>query len=772
MNLIVVESAPPGVSECQKGTNMRFSALQTSALAAVGLAVGTTANAQAAPPAEDAAMAEPDPSVDIIVTATRRSEPLQRVPIAVSVISGDQLREQNLNSVRDLASEIPSLNFRTAASNKDQAIFVRGLGTVSTSPGVEPSVSTVLDGVVLARQGQATLDLLDIERVEVLRGPQGTLFGKNASAGVLNIVTRKPGNDIRAFVDGSLFEGPEARVRVGLSGPLAADRVALGVTAMATSFAGNVDNHFDGKTVNGSDVIGVRSRLRLTPSESIELLLTADYVWSKATTPQGVVTRTFLTDFPTGAVRQFPAFATALAPVIAAQDNRQVNSNYPTSVTDENFGLAAELNVAIGDHDLTSTTSWRGWNNTQFQDQDRLPGPIVGIAQLHDLGRLNFRQWSQEIRLASPKDQTVDYVLGLFWFDGRNRENYFRETTVQTATGRTVTTGVADYGVVNRNFALFGEAGLRLGERLRAFGGLRWVRDELSYDFARDSASATAVPGIQTDFVAEGRTVSKDVAGRFGVQAEVSDRALVYGSYSRGYKGPAFNPAFSMLPQDTNPLAPETSDAAEIGLKSKLFDNALTLNLALFLQKLQNYQVPFFDTFNNSPVTRLVNAGRVSTRGVEVDAVLRPAQHLSLSGAAAYTDARIDSFTCPPGTTAACNVDGLPLPFAPRWRLNARADWRPPLSDRLNAIVSTDVNWRTETQYSINQTPDTIEPAYAIWNASLGVETASGFRAMLMVRNIADRSYAPSLFRFGQGVVRFVPRDDRRYVGINLLKDF
>jgi iron complex outermembrane receptor protein len=709
---------------------------------------------------------------EIIVTATRRSEPLQRVPIAVSVVTGDRLREAGLNNVRDLATEVPSLNFRTAASNKDQAIFVRGLGTVSTSPGVEPSVSSVLDGVVLARQGQATLDLLDIERVEVLRGPQGTLFGKNASAGVLNIVTRKPGNQIRAFVDASAFEGGEGRVRAGLSGPLVQDRVALGVTAMAAHFDGNVRNLFDGRTVNGNDLIGVRSRLRLTPADTVELLLTADYSWSKATTPQGVVTRTFLTAFPTGAVTNFPAFASALAPVVATRDNREINANYPTSVEDENFGLSAELNVALGDHDLTSVTAWRGWNNTQFQDQDRLPGPIVGVAQLHDLGRLNFRQWSQEVRLASPKDQTIDYVLGLFWFEGRNRENYFRETTAVTATTRTVTTGVADYGVINRNFALFGEAGIRLGERLRAFGGLRWVRDELSYDFVRDSSSATPVPGIQTDFMAEGRTVSRDVAGRFGIEANVSDGALVYGSYSRGYKGPAFNPAFSMLPQDTNPLAPETSDAAEIGLKSRLFDNTLTLNVALFLQKLQNYQVPFFDTFNNSPVTRLVNAGRVSTRGVEVDAVLRPAEHLSISGAAAYTDARIDSFTCPTGTTAACNVNGYPLPFAPTWRLNGRIDWRPPLNDRSNAIIGTDINWRTDTQYSINQTPDTIEPGFAIWNANLGVGTNDGFRATLMIRNITDRSYAPSLFRFGQGVVRFVPRDDRRYVGINLLKDF
>lgn len=738
----------------------------------LALAIPTSLSAEQADQQAEST-AESDATGDeIIVTATRRSEPLQRVPIAVSVIGGDRLREGNLNSVRDLANEVPSLNFRTAASNKDQAIFIRGLGTVSTSPGVEPSVASVLDGIVLARQGQATLDLLDIERVEVLRGPQGTLFGKNASAGVLNIVTRKPGNEIRAFVDASLFTGGEGRVRTGLSGPIVPDKVAIGVTAMAAHFDGNVENVFDGKTVNGSDLIGVRSRLRFTPTDSIELLLTADYVWSEATTPQGVVSRTTLTAFPSGAVTSFPNFATAVLPVVASADNRRINSNYPTSVTDENFGFAGELNIGLGDHTLTSVTAWRGWNNTQFQDQDRLPAAVPGIAQLHDIGRLRFHQWSQELRIASPQDQRFDYVFGLFWFEGTNRENYFRETTLATATTRTVTTGVADYGVVNRNFALFGEAGFRLTDNVRAFGGLRWVRDELRYDFARDSSSAVPVTGIQTDFVASGETVSKDLAGRAGVQAELGAGIMTYGSYSRGYKGPAFNPAFSMLPQDTIPLAPETSDAFELGLKTRLFGGAMTLNIAAFLQKLQNYQVPFFDTFNNSPVTRLVNAGKVSTRGIEGDVSARLGQHLTLTGAAAYTNARIDEFTCPVGTNASCNVNGFPLPFAPRWRLNGRADWRSPINEKLDLVVSTDINWRTDTQYSINQTPDTIEPGYAIWNAQIGFATADGLRVTAMVRNITDRSYSPALFRFGQGVVRFVPRDDSRYFGVNLMKNF
>lgn len=709
---------------------------------------------------------------EIIVTATRRSESLQKVPVAVSVVDGEQMRAQGLSGLKDIAGQVPTLNFRTAASNKDQAVFIRGLGTVSTSPGVEPSVSTILDGVVLARQGQATLDLLDIERVEVLRGPQGTLFGKNASAGVLNIVSKKPGDDFRAFVDVSAFEDGEGRARVGIAGPITPGKLAIGLNMMATTFRGNVRNVFDGERINGYDKIGTRTRLRFTPSETVELLLTADYAWSKDKTPQGVPSRTFLTAFPTNVVTNFPNFAAAFLPVVASEEGRTINSNYPTNVTDENFGVVAELNVNLGDYDLTSISAWRGWNNTQRQDQDRLPGAVVGIAQLHDVGKLDFNQISQEVRLASPKGGLIDYVVGAFYFRGRNSENYRRETTVRTATASTITNGVADYGVVNKNFAAFGEANIHFSDSIRALAGLRWVRDELSYDFKRVSSSPTPVTGIQTSFTANGRTVSKDIAGRAGIQIDVAPRAMFYGTYSRGYKGPAFNPAFSMLPQDTLALKPETSDAFEIGLKSKLFDGALTFNLAGFIQKLQNYQVPFFDTFNNSPVTRLINAGKVSTRGVEVDMSARLGDHLTLSGAAAYTDARIEEFTCPAGTNASCQINGFPLPYAPKWRVNGRAEYRAPIATGIDIALGTDINWRTATQYSINQTPDTIQSGYAIWNANIGIATDAGLRVMLLARNLTDKSYSPFLTRFGQGVVRFVPRDDQRYFGISVLKDF
>lgn len=227
----------------------------------------------------------------ITVTATRRAESLQNVPIAVSVLKGDELAKTNRNSVATIASVVPTLNFRTNASNKDASLFVRGVGTISTSPGVEPTVSTVIDGVVYARAGQATLDLFNIERIEVLRGPQGTLFGKNASAGVLNIVTKEPGTDASGFIDASYFGGGnEKRISAGVSGSLN-DNARGSLAVLWGDYEGNVTNIFNGDKVNGYNKKGVRGKLVLTPSDDLKVTLAADHLKSDDTIPVGVLYR-------------------------------------------------------------------------------------------------------------------------------------------------------------------------------------------------------------------------------------------------------------------------------------------------------------------------------------------------------------------------------------------------------------------------------------------------------------------------------------------------
>ena len=284
----------------------------------VGVLMGATALtllssaafAQSAPAANPgpAAAASPTPvGADVMVTARRREESLQKVPIAVEIVSGAQARAQNLNDIQDISTAVPSIDFRTGASNKDRTLFIRGIGTISTSPGVEPSVSMVIDGVVMGRPGMATPDLLDIDHIEILQGPQGTLFGKNASAGVINIVTQNPTATPHAFVEGSYFEGNEYRLKAGVMGPIIGDKLEGLISGFYGHYDGNVRDLNDGKLENGYTHEGVRGKLIARPNDTLTLTLGGDFTVSTDTTPTGVFSSLNQIVFPTSAVTIGPA---------------------------------------------------------------------------------------------------------------------------------------------------------------------------------------------------------------------------------------------------------------------------------------------------------------------------------------------------------------------------------------------------------------------------------------------------------------------------------
>ncbi|MEH3024023.1 MAG: TonB-dependent receptor [Pseudomonas oryzihabitans] len=694
----------------------------------------------------------------VTVTATRREETLQSVPVAVSVVDGEQLERDNRSGVAGLAQQVPTLNFRTNASNKDTALFIRGVGTISTSPGVEPTVATVVDGVVLARPGQATLELLEPERVEVLRGPQGTLFGKNASAGVINIVTRRPTEDTHGYVQQDWYEGNESRTRFGIGGALVPGVLRGSLTTLVSSFDGNVDNQTNGHEVNGYNHRGVRGKLEFTPDDDLTVTLAADYLQAHDDVPNGVVAKTLSA-----------SFASALAPVNASDHNRDIVSDYRSRVEDANQGVSAQVDYRLGDFTLTSITAWRGWDNTQWQDGDRLGTISAAFPGIEDKGDLAFDQYSQELRLASPKGGFVEYVTGAYYLHGHDDETYSRKLRSPTSPQ----SGVADYGTRSDSTALFGETTLNFTERLRGIVGLRYTHDYLSYDHRRTSTSAVAVNGIQPSTTSSGSVNEDGWSGRLGIQYDLTDDLMAYVTYSRGYKGPAYNVFFNMQPRDTDPLKPETSNTWELGLKATAWNGRLTANGALFHSTYDNYQANFFDTVANQVVTRLINAGSVTSEGAELDLALQATRALKLSAALAYTHARIDSFSCPTGAAASCNVNGKTLPFAPDWKSYVRADYSVPLGNGLDLELATDYSWQSEVQYDLSQNPDTQQGAYGLWNASLAVvDYDAGWRVALIGKNLADKSYSPLLASGSGYIYRQVPRDDSRYFGVQLRKDF
>ena len=714
---------------------------------------------------------------EVTVTARRRAEPLQDVPVAVSVITGAQAAAHNLNDLQDISSEIPTVDFRTGASNKDRDIFIRGIGTITTSPGVEPSVSTVVDGVVLARPGQATVELLDVDHVEVLRGPQGTLFGKNASAGVVNIVTQDPTADTHGYADGAYFGGgDEFRLKGGLSGELIHDKLLGSFSGVYSHYDGNVRNLYDGSTVNGYERYGGHSKLIFTASDDLTVTFNADYLHSKDSVPTGVPAAATQASYPTGVATLSAPFATALAGsgVASSYQNTHISDNLNSGVRDDNGGVSITVDDKLGAYTLTSITAYRRWLNVQDQDYDQLSAPAGGLPQVADHGYLSFDQISEEARIASPKGQFVDYVAGLYYLHAVDGEIYQRAVDTLAAGTIVPNTGVSSYGTHADNYSVFGEGNFNFTESLRGILGARLVRDELKYQFQRVASSATAVTGIQPSFASAGATDNYGYTDRVGLQYDVAPDVHSYATYSHGYTGPAYNVFFNMTASSTLALKPETSDSYEVGLKSRLLGGKLQANFAVYLTDFDNYQANFADVLNGALITRLINAGKVSTKGIEADVAYRPLDALTVTGAIARTDARVDHFNCPANAASSCNINGQPLPFAPDWKLNLDGNYVVPVTQALNLVLDTDYKWQSKVQYQLAETPDTVQAAYGVWDLSVGLsDDAKGWRVSALVKNVGDTHYSSYLAHGNlAGVVRWVPRDEDRYAGIDVHKSF
>jgi len=737
------------------------------------------ASAAASAGAQTADTAAPAQIGDVVVTARHRLESSQSVPISISVVDGAAAAAKNLNDIQDISAEVPAVDFRTSASNKDQTVFVRGIGTISTSPGVEPSVSTVIDGVVIARAGAATLDLLNLDHIEVLEGPQGTLFGKNASAGVINIVTKTPTAQPSGYVDASVFEGGEVHLSGALSGPIT-DRLKGLISVFGDRYDGNVENLYLNQKVNGYQNEGVRTKLVYTPVDSLTLTAGADFTKSYETIPTGVFTTTNRVAYPTGVATNYPAFAALLASegVTASSNNTDISSDDKSRAIDFNEGVSLQADwVFGGGYTLTSITAYRNWRNIQYQDYDQTSQASTAYPEIGDIGHLHFDQTSEELRIASPKGRFIDYVAGIYYLDASDNETYERD--VYQPGGSGTNNGLGHYGSTDINYAVFGEANVNLLPNFRLILGGRGVGDDLSFYNHRLSTTpppGTSVTGVAGSFSADGSETKDGYSGRFGLQYDLSNHVMLYATYSRGYKGPAYNVYFNQGATATAPLAPETSNAYEAGFKGQFFERKLQADVSVFRTDFSNYQANSSILINGSVVTNLVNAGEVRTQGVEASVVARPIPGLTLDLNGLYDDATVVNFPCPSGSPITCNINGGRLPFAPRWKTHVEGDYRVPATSFADLDLETEYNWQSSTQYQLAETPQTVQPAYGIWNASLGLLfDRYGLSTRILVKNIANQHYSSYLANGTEGatgVVRWVPRDNSRYVGVDVRKTF
>jgi iron complex outermembrane receptor protein len=778
----------------------------------------------AAAPGVAAEAADADASAgDIVVTAQKRSERLQDVPIAVSVISGDALSSTGAPGLDGAVALVPALNFQKSGTTLNQSLFLRGVGTTTFSIAGEPSVSSVVDGVVFARTGEAFSDLVDIERMEVLRGPQGTLFGKNASAGVVNIVTRQPTRDFGGYLEGSYFtSGDEARVRGALNIPLGENLLSR-FTGFYSRYDGNIRNDaFGGRRVNGFEHFGGRVQLKWSPSDATTIAIIADYHKNDDDCCAEVIGTGPLNGLGStvnanGTPVTSPVFA--VLPTPRGDETRRVNQNLITRTKEEGYGASIQLDTELGTQTVTSITAYREYSNTEIRDGDFLAAPYVGFTQLHDLGPQTGDTFSQELRLTSPSRQFLSYVVGLYYSRAASERTFGRSVVNCTAaavpatlipcgsTGAPATTnpfGVATFGSVFQNIAAFSQFTANFTDRFRFIGGVRYTTDQLNVSHLR--ATTLAGPGVNANFdqgvfdrynallaagvipadaqtqavlasngVAwRGKTTNDNWSGKASLQFDVSRDVVAYGGWTRGYKGPAFNVFYNLNSNGTNVIAPETSNSYEIGLKNTLFGGMLTLNLAAFYAKYDNFQANNPDLVAGVVVTRFTNAGKVSTRGVEADLVLRPIDDLSISGGIAYTDAHVDEFFAAPGAAVTAIIQpGTPLPFAPKWKGSLGMDYRVRTGAAVDLFLGAQGNYQSKQLALFS--PDEAQrrlgtiDGYGLVNLSAGVgDQDDRFRLTFQVRNLFDQSYAAAIQNGGpSGSYRYqIPRDADRYYGV------
>ncbi len=807
------------------------------ASSALALVLGATpAFAQTAPAADATDEAVDAAPGEIVVTAQKRTERLQDVPVAVSVLSGDAVANSSRPNLEGAASLVPSLNFVKAGTSLNQTLFLRGLGTSTLSIAVEPSVSTVLDGVVLSRAAEAFTDLADIERLEVLRGPQGTLFGKNASAGVINIVSRRPKDVIGGEIEGGFYfnNGNEYRIKGAIDLPLATG-IRTRTSAFYDSYQGNIFNIAPNvnRRVNGLEHYGVRTLIEADISPAVKLTLIGDYHHNNDDCCADVIGGAPVFGFGSTAGTPGTPNPTPLAliqtvlPVLQGNKTRAINQNLVTRTVETGYGFSGQIDAEVGNQTVTAITAYRNFANNEIRDGDFYPQAYISAPQSHDIGPQTGYTFSQELRLTSPGHQFFDYVLGAYYSYTYTKRVFERDNVIcAAAAGAVIPAGVlvpcsgplaapsvtafgrATYDSRQKNLALFGQGTLNISDAFRLIGGVRYTADQLNVSFIRvtspgNRASNPAFDqgvynqyltllgaGVSPTTAQTGaapftngvpfttKTTSDNFSGKIGAQFDFTRHTTAYASYTRGYKGPAYNLFFNLQPTGVKALEPETSQSYEVGLKNSLMGGSLTINLAAFYAKYDNFQANNPDSLTINGVTtvigRFTNAGTVSTRGAELDLSYRPMRDFTISGGAAYTDAHIDQFRVPAVRTVNDIVaNGTRLPFAPRFKGSLAADYRIRTGSAVDVALGAQGNYQSDQDSQL--TPDPIVRdatrigSYGIVNASIAlVDPNDRWKLTFLARNLFDTSYAATIVSGGpSGSYRYqIPRDADRYFGV------
>lgn len=694
----------------------------------------------------------------IVVTASKRTEDIQDVAMSVSAVSGDYLEEAGIANVAELAKSIPSLSITQSNNNRNSTVFIRGIGTSGTNPGIEQSVGIFIDGVYIIAAGPIQGNLQDVNSVEVLRGPQGTLYGRNTPVGAVNITTRAPTQAAEKGVTIGLGDYSEKRISGYIGGGLS-DTLAGRVSAWYSDRDGYETNLYDGDDVNGQSQMGVRGRLQWKPSDT----LTADFIGYMSRIDANCCTADQIN--PTAstgiATTGFLAAATAIGRPFRnfTSGDHVVDDDYEGDNVTDVYGASASFNWDLANgHTLTSITAYNGYKDDIRQlAADGLPQATASGSQF-----LRSEGWSEELRIASPVDQTISYLAGVYLFS--QSLTYTNSLTIGVhgnrkfppAPGRSLLVGDNSsffYSQKTQSAALFGQATWNVTDAFRVTAGARYSSDDKE-GFLVSRVKAGSSPAFLTVFQnnpvgALSRSETKPNYS-LGVQYDVTEDILLYVMGGTGYKSGGFNARSAAVGTPVEFQA-ENSDTVEVGFKSVWMAGDLVFNAGVYRMNLTDFQDSTLNPLTGTGFI-VANAGDRRVEGLEVEAQFYPLDPLSIRASLGLMDAKFTNYSagqCYTGKTAngtkpgTCNYNGLTPAFSPEVTASLAAEWRDGFRDTASDwFVGGDASYVSERSLDTTLDPRSLQAEYTLLGLRAGFAAKDGsWRVSAYGKNLTDEGY-------------------------------
>ena len=726
--------------------------------------------------------ANPGAPERVLVTARRREEDPQMVPVSLSVIGFETLDRTSTVNLSQITQLVPSLIY-TSPNPRNTALTIRGLGSsvvaiAQANDGLEPGVGFYVDQVYHGRPATAAFDFVDLERVEILRGPQGTLFGKNTTAGAINITTRAPTfeREIIGEVTGGKLGFFQAKA--ALSGAIVDNRLAARVSASFTKRNGVIENVTTGADNNNVGNVAARGQLLYRPNGDFRLVVSTDY----SAFDSNCCTQVFVRVAPTlkPAAQQYPALAAGknYSPASFDPFERKTDIDENLAVDTSEGGVSAVADWNLGPVTLTSVSAWRWWNWDAANDRDYTSLVIQTLQHIPS----RQIQYSQEFRIASNGVNTLDYVAGVYWYQQTIKGHPITEYGPEAAywllgpppgipsnlLDGYITEGHTKFK--SDSYAAFGEVIWHVTPRLSISPGLRYTYEEKDGSFESQVSGGldTTNPTLITRKLSilrpqsyEASVSDGSASGRVTLSYQLNPGFMAYGSYAQGYKSGGIN--MSGLPLNPSNLPalstavvePERNTTYEVGLKTAFFDNRLVLNVDAFETTVRDFQANVVDTGPGALRGYLANIDKVRVQGVELDSAFTFNENLSGHFSATWMDGKYVSYTdgpCPIeriGTaTTVCDLSGRPMTALPKWALSAGGEYAHDagfIGLDGQVYLGVEASYRSKTSGDPSASQYTVIDGYTIVNLAVGFRQAGPWEVFFWVKNLFDEEYFQNL---------------------------